>query len=100
MPVAEGESYTFEKQVYALTEGGLTGTEPVASIVEFHGAVDLQDKDTTITTLAGGVVDKQEAKGHPGPYSGTYYLVGSSSSSKVSPSDLIVSGKAYSTIFG
>lgn len=62
VPVAEGESYQFQKQVYALEEGGLTGTEPVASIVEFHGAVDLQDKDTTITTLAGGVVDKQEAK--------------------------------------
>lgn len=62
VPVAEGESYTFTKQVYALQEGGLTGTEPVASIVEFHGAVDLQDKDTTITTLAGEVVDKQEAK--------------------------------------
>lgn len=62
VPVAEGESYSFEKQVYALEEGGLTGTEPVASIVEFHGAVDLQDKDTTITTLAGEVVDKQEAQ--------------------------------------
>lgn len=62
VPVADGESYTFTKQVYALQEGGLTGTEPVASIVEFHGAVDLQDKDTTITTLAGEVVDKQEAK--------------------------------------
>lgn len=62
VPVAEGESYHFEKQVYALQEGGLTGTEPVASIVEFHGAVDLQDKDTTITTLAGEVVDKQEAQ--------------------------------------
>lgn len=62
VPVAEGDTYTFQKQVYALTEGGLTGTEPVASIVEFHGAVDLQDKDTTITTLAGDVVDKQEAQ--------------------------------------
>lgn len=62
VPVQDGESYTFEKQVYALQEGGLTGTEPVASIVEFHGAVDLQDKDATITTLAGGVVDKQEAQ--------------------------------------
>lgn len=62
VPVAEGDTYHFEKQVYALQEGGLTGTEPVASIVEFHGAVDLQDKDTTITTLAGGVVDKKEAK--------------------------------------
>lgn len=62
VPVAEGDTYTFEKQVYALEPGGLTGTEPVASIVEFHGAVDLQDKDTTITTLAGEVVDKQEAQ--------------------------------------
>ena len=62
VPVAEGESYHFEKQVYALEPGGLTGTEPVASLVEFHGAVDLQDKDTTITTLAGEVVDKQEAQ--------------------------------------
>ena len=62
VPVAEGESYQFQKQVYALEEGGLTGTEPVASLVEFHGAVDLQDKDTTITTLAGEVVDKQEAQ--------------------------------------
>ena len=62
VPVAEGESYHFEKQVYALREGGLTGTEPVGQIVEFHGAVDIQDKDTTITTLAGEVVDKKEAK--------------------------------------
>lgn len=62
VPVAEGDTYTFTKQVYALREGGLTGTEPVASLVEFHGAVDLQDKDTTITTLAGEVVDKQEAQ--------------------------------------
>lgn len=62
VPVAEGDTYQFQKQVYALQEGGLTGTEPVASIVEFHGAVDLQDKDTTITTLAGEVVDKQEAQ--------------------------------------
>lgn len=62
VPVAEGDTYTFTKQVYALEPGGLTGTEPVASIVEFHGAVDLQDKDTTIVTLAGEVVDKQEAQ--------------------------------------
>lgn len=62
VPVAEGESYQFQKQVYALQEGGLTGTEPVASIVEFHGAVDLQDKDATLAILAGNVVDKQEAK--------------------------------------
>lgn len=62
VPVPDGESYTFQKQVYALEPGGLTGNEPVASLVEFHGAVDLQDKDTTITTLAGEVVDKQEAQ--------------------------------------
>lgn len=62
VPVLDGDNYVFNKQVYALEEGGLTGTEPVASIVEFHGAVDLQDKDTTITTLAGEVVDKQEAQ--------------------------------------
>lgn len=62
VPVAEGDTYTFEKQVYAMEPGGLTGTEPVASIVEFHGAVDLQDKDATITALAGEVVDKQEAQ--------------------------------------
>ena len=62
VPVQDGDTYQFQKQVYALQEGGLTGTEPVASIVEFHGAVDLQDKDTTITTLAGEVVDKQEAQ--------------------------------------
>lgn len=62
VPVQDGESYTFHQQVYALQEGGLTGTEPVASIVEFHGAVDLQDKDATLSILAGNVVDKQEAK--------------------------------------
>lgn len=62
VPVTEGESYTFQKQVYALREGGLTGTEPVASIVEFHGAVDLQDRDAVVSILAGGVVDKQEAQ--------------------------------------
>ena len=62
VPVLDGDNYVFSKQVYALADGGLTGTEPVASIVEFHGAVDLQDKDTTITTLAGEVVDKQEAQ--------------------------------------
>ena len=62
VPVQDGDTYQFQKQVYALQEGGLTGTEPVASLVEFHGAVDLQDKDTTITTLAGEVVDKQEAQ--------------------------------------
>lgn len=61
VPVAEGDTYTFEKQVYALEPGSLPDA-PVASIVEFHGAVDLQDKDTTITTLAGEVVDKQEAQ--------------------------------------
>ena len=62
VPVQEGESYTFQKQVYALQEGSLTGTEPVASIVEFHGSVDLQDKDATLAILAGNVVDKLEAK--------------------------------------
>ena len=62
VPVLDGDNYVFSKQVYALADGGLTGTEPVASIVEFHGAVDLQDKDNTITTLAGKVVDKQEAQ--------------------------------------
>ena len=62
VPVAEGESYHFEKKVYALEPGGLTGTEPVGQIVEFHGAVDLQDKDTVLNILAGDVVDKQEAK--------------------------------------
>ena len=62
VPVVDRDTYVLTKQVYALEPGGLTGAEPVASIVEFHGAVDLQDKDTTITTLAGDVVDKQEAK--------------------------------------
>lgn len=62
VPVHDGETYHFEKQVYALQEGGLTGTEPVASLVEFHGAVDLQDKDAVVSILAGGVVDKQEAQ--------------------------------------
>lgn len=62
VPVAEGDTYTFTKQVYALSEGGLTGTEPVASIVEFHGAVDLQDRDAVVSILAGEVVDKQEAQ--------------------------------------
>lgn len=62
VPVLAKDNYVITKQVYALQEGGLTGTEPVASVVEFHGAVDLQDKDSTITTLAGEVVDKQEAQ--------------------------------------
>lgn len=62
VPVAEGESYHFEKRVYALTEGGLTGTEPVASIVEFHGAVDLQDRDAVLGILVGEQVGRQEAK--------------------------------------
>lgn len=43
VPVLDGDNYVFSKQVYALADGGLTGTEPVASIVEFHGAVDLWD---------------------------------------------------------
>jgi hypothetical protein len=59
--VAEGESYHFEKQVYALQEGGLTGTEPVASIVEFHGAVDLQDRDAVLGILVGEQVSKDKA---------------------------------------
>lgn len=62
VPVQDGESYNFQEQVYALQEGGLTGTEPVASIVEFHGSVDLQDKDAALAILAGNVVDKLEAK--------------------------------------
>lgn len=62
VPVAEGESYTFTKQVYALTEGGLTGTEPVAALVEFHGAVDLQDRDAVVSILAGESIGKQEAQ--------------------------------------
>ena len=62
VPVLDGDNYVFNKQVYALEPGGLTGTEPVASIVEFHGAVDLQDKDTILAILAGDVVDKQEAQ--------------------------------------
>lgn len=61
VPVAEGESYQFQKQVYALEEGGLTGTEPVASIVEFHGAVDLQDRDAVLGILAGELISKEEA---------------------------------------
>lgn len=61
VPVAEGESYTFEKQVYALSEGGLTGTDPVGQIVEFHGAVDLQDRDAVVSILAGEQVSKTEA---------------------------------------
>ena len=62
VPVAEGESYHFEKQVYALEPGGLTGTEPVATLVEFHGAVDLQDKDAVVAILAGESIGKQEAQ--------------------------------------
>lgn len=62
VPVLDGDNYVFNKQVYAMEPGGLTGTEPVASIVEFHGSVDLQDKDATLAILAGNVVDKQEAK--------------------------------------
>lgn len=61
VPVAEGDTYHFEKQVYALQEGGLTGTEPVASIVEFHGAVDLQDRDAVLGILVGEQVSKDKA---------------------------------------
>lgn len=61
VPVQDGDTYTFEKRIFSLEPGSLPDA-PVASIVEFHGAVDLQDKDTTITTLAGEVVDKQEAQ--------------------------------------
>lgn len=61
IPVPDGDTYTFEKRIFSLEPGSLPDA-PVASIVEFHGAVDLQDKDTTITTLAGEVVDKQEAQ--------------------------------------
>lgn len=61
VPVAEGESYQFQKQVYALREGCLTGTEPVASIVEFHGAVDLQDRDAVLGILVGEQVSKDKA---------------------------------------
>lgn len=62
VPVHDGETYHFEKQVYALREGGLTGAEPVASLVEFHGAVDLQDKDAVVAILAGESIGKQEAQ--------------------------------------
>lgn len=62
VPVAEGESYTFTKQVYALQEGGLTGTEPVGQIVEFHGAVDLQDRDAVLGILVGENISKGEAE--------------------------------------
>lgn len=61
VPVQDGDAYTFTKQVYALEPGGLTGTEPVASIVEFHGAVDLQDKDAVVSILAGGDVSRDRA---------------------------------------
>ena len=61
IPVPDGDNYIFEKRIFSLEPGSLPDA-PVASIVEFHGAVDLQDKDTTITTLAGEVVDKQEAQ--------------------------------------
>ena len=63
VPVAEGDTYTFEKQVYALEPGGLTGTEPVASIVEFHGAVAPQDLDAVLGILAGDRVTKEAARG-------------------------------------
>lgn len=61
VPVLDGDTYQFQKQVYALEPGGLTGTEPVASIVEFHGAVDLQDRDAVVSILAGEQVSKTEA---------------------------------------
>lgn len=61
IPVPDGDNYIFEKRIFSLEPGSLPDA-PVASIVEFHGAVDLQDKDTAITTLAGEVVDKQEAQ--------------------------------------
>lgn len=61
IPVPDGDNYIFEKRIFSLEPGSLPDA-PVASIVEFHGAVDMQDKDNTITTLAGEVVDKQEAQ--------------------------------------
>lgn len=61
VPVLDGDNYVFNKQVYALQEGGLTGTEPVASIVEFHGAVDLQDRDAVLGILVGEQVSKGKA---------------------------------------
>lgn len=61
VPVLDGDNYVFNKQVYALEPGGLTGTEPVASIVEFHGAVDLQDRDAVLGILVGEQVSKDKA---------------------------------------
>jgi hypothetical protein len=62
VPVFDGDSYHFEKQIYSLNEGGFTGSKPVASLVEFHGAVDLQDRDATMSILAGGLIGKEEAQ--------------------------------------
>ena len=61
IPVPDGDNYIFEKRIFSLEPGSLPDA-PVASIVEFHGSVDLQDKDATLAILAGNVVDKQEAK--------------------------------------
>lgn len=61
VPVHDGDTYHFEKQVYALEDGGLTGTEPVGQIVEFHGAVDLQDRDAVVSILAGETISQAEA---------------------------------------
>lgn len=63
VPVPDGDGYTFRVQVYALEAGGLTGTEPVASIVEFHGAVDLRDHEAVLGILAGERVTKEAARG-------------------------------------
>ena len=63
VPVHDGDTYHFDKQVYALEPGGLTGSEPVASLVEFHGAVDLQDRDAVLGILAGERVTKKAARG-------------------------------------
>lgn len=60
VPVQDGDTYRFEKRVYALEPGSLPDA-PVASLVEFHGAVDIQDKDAVVSILAGGEVDKQTA---------------------------------------
>lgn len=63
VPVTDGDGYTFQVQVYALEAGGLTGTEPVGQLVEFHGAVDLQDRDAVLGILAGERVTKEAARG-------------------------------------
>ena len=61
VPVVAEDTYVLTKQVYSLEPGGLTGTEPVASIVEFHGAVDLQDRGAVLGILVGDNVGRQEA---------------------------------------